>query len=97
MKAFPLLLAVVLLAGCDTKKFSNALDPTLASPEPTPSSVKATTPKPAPKPGDWMYTEKGTLDKPGSERGSQAKKAAPGATPKPGDWIYSTKGPLDRR
>ena len=54
MKALPLLLAVVLLAGCDMKKISSALDPTPATPPPTPAPVPKATPKPTPKPGDWM-------------------------------------------
>ena len=97
MKALPLLLAVIFLAGCDMKKLSQVLDPSPPTPEPTPAPVAKTTPKPTPKPGEWMFTEKGALDQPGRERQPQNTKPTPGATPKPGDWIYKTKGPLDRR
>ena len=92
MKALPLLLAVVLLAGCD--KLNKALDPTLA-PGPTPEPEPVARATPAPKPGDWLLKGKtNPLDgrnlitpKPGTK---------PTPVPKQGDWMLKGyKNPLD--
>ena len=94
MKALPLLLAVVLLAGCD--KLNKALDPTLATPVPTPEprpvAVSAT---PAPKPGDWLLKgKKNPLD--GRNLTTPKPGAKPTPVPKQGDWMLKGyKNPLD--
>ena len=61
MKALPLLLAALFLAGCDMNKITSVEEP--ATPVPTPKPVA--TPKPTPKQGEWMYKNyKNPLDPP---------------------------------
>ncbi len=62
MKAFPLLLAVLFLVGCDVKKMISVEEP--ATPAPTPKPVA--TPQPTPKHGEWLYDKnrRSALDPP---------------------------------
>ena len=92
MKALPLLFALVLLAGCD--KLNKALDPTLATPAPTPAPV-AVAATPAPKTGDWLLKDKkNPLD--GRKLITPAAGGKPTPVPKQGDWMLKGyKNPLD--
>ncbi len=91
MKALPLLLAAFFFAGCDMNKVLSVQEP--ATPAPT---TPKPTPAPKPKPGDWMFKDKGALDRPGQNQNSATPNVPSKATPKPGEWMWKDKGPLDR-
>ena len=61
MKALPLVLVAVFLAGCSMKNLTSVLDASTPTPVPTPRP----TPAPKPKQGDWMFKNyKNPLDPP---------------------------------
>ena len=77
MRTLLLAFTAVFFVACELEK--------PADPDDAPE--RAATPKPAPKPGEWMRTNKGALDT------ATPKPASPSA--KPGDWLKNYEGPLD--
>ena len=91
MKALPLILAALLLAGCDMKKITSVLESATPTPAPTPLPVAA----PAPKAGDWLLKGyKNPLDKQTGPTPRSTGKPTP--VPKQGEWMLKGyKNPLD--